>query len=292
MHTKRTTGFTLIELLVVIAIIAILAAILFPVFAQAKVAAKKARALSQMKQIGTATIMYSGDYDDMVVTKARWGFGPGFGGDPEPAMTWDKLLQPYVKNWQIMMSTEDNRPKYNTPMGQFRRGFHPAGNFVRGVQVPPSFNWATKGPISLTEPPEPSGTVMFVEKRMRIFTTAAGDPPACVSDPWNHECWFWDIDAKSTRRDDLPLSDPRAPWGQVNNAYMGASVYIFSDSSARAIKANGYANDGVLVGTRLPGYEEKAEWWVGATDPFWDQGLSCLDSGWGATDYTCNLPGQ
>ena len=58
-------AFTLIELLVVIAIIAILAAILFPVFAQAKEAAKGRRHLSNLKQRPAASIMYSGDTDDM-----------------------------------------------------------------------------------------------------------------------------------------------------------------------------------------------------------------------------------
>ncbi|AIE87997.1 prepilin-type N-terminal cleavage/methylation domain-containing protein [Fimbriimonas ginsengisoli] len=58
-------AFTLIELLVVIAIIAILAAILFPVFAQAKLAAKKTVTLSNIKQVGTATILYAGDNDDV-----------------------------------------------------------------------------------------------------------------------------------------------------------------------------------------------------------------------------------
>ena len=58
-------AFTLIELLVVIAIIAILAAILFPVFAQAKVAAKKAKSLTEIKQMGTATIIYQADFDDL-----------------------------------------------------------------------------------------------------------------------------------------------------------------------------------------------------------------------------------
>ena len=58
-------AFTLIELLVVIAIIAILAAILFPVFAQAKVAAKKTSDLSNLKQIGTSTFIYGSDYDDL-----------------------------------------------------------------------------------------------------------------------------------------------------------------------------------------------------------------------------------
>ncbi len=61
----RRHAFTLIELLVVIAIIAILAAILFPVFAQAKNAAKGAQSLSNVKQLGTASLMYAGDADDL-----------------------------------------------------------------------------------------------------------------------------------------------------------------------------------------------------------------------------------
>src|SRR5450755_373290 len=64
-ESKLKRAFTLIELLVVIAIIAILAAILFPVFAQAKLAAKKTVAISNQKQIGLAILMYANDYDDM-----------------------------------------------------------------------------------------------------------------------------------------------------------------------------------------------------------------------------------
>ena len=68
-------AFTLIELLVVIAIIAILAAILFPVFAQAKSAAKKTQDLSQMKQLGTAVQIYAGDNDDTL--PLAYAVGPG-----------------------------------------------------------------------------------------------------------------------------------------------------------------------------------------------------------------------
>lgn len=68
----KTRAFTLIELLVVIAIIAILAAILFPVFAQAKVAAKKAQAISNVKNINTAAQIYLSDYDDTMPITNIW----------------------------------------------------------------------------------------------------------------------------------------------------------------------------------------------------------------------------
>ena len=64
-------AFTLIELLVVIAIIAILAAILFPVFAQAKLAAKKTSSLADVKEIGLAEIMYQNDSDDYFVLESN-----------------------------------------------------------------------------------------------------------------------------------------------------------------------------------------------------------------------------
>lgn len=65
MHTKK--AFTLIELLVVIAIIAILAAMLFPVYAQAKAASHRAVAISNMKQVAISQMLYSSDYDDVIV---------------------------------------------------------------------------------------------------------------------------------------------------------------------------------------------------------------------------------
>lgn len=105
----KPKGFTLIELLVVIAIIAILAAILFPVFAQAKAAAKGAVCLSNVKNVGTASMLYSGDYDDMKVPK--YGYFVGnvtywwFGAQTYPANTIDLtqgILYPYMKNQEII----------------------------------------------------------------------------------------------------------------------------------------------------------------------------------------------
>jgi prepilin-type N-terminal cleavage/methylation domain-containing protein/prepilin-type processing-associated H-X9-DG protein len=71
----RNQGFTLIELLVVIAIIAILAAILFPVFAQARDKARQSSCLSNLKQIGTSYVMYMQDYDNRVPVHCRRGSG-------------------------------------------------------------------------------------------------------------------------------------------------------------------------------------------------------------------------
>ena len=116
---KRQNGFTLIELLVVIAIIAILAAILFPVFAQAKAAAKKTNSLSNQKQIGLAAMMYAGDYDD-ILPETGWD-GPcqrptdlhdGTSASVGDAF-WSGVFsfplasQPYIKNLDILADPAD-----------------------------------------------------------------------------------------------------------------------------------------------------------------------------------------
>jgi prepilin-type N-terminal cleavage/methylation domain-containing protein len=105
----RRRAFTLIELLVVIAIIAILAAILFPVFAQAREAARKASCLSNVRQMGTATLMYAQDYDETYPGIWQWSpaaiyahspylYPPGFSA----AQSY-QLCQtcPYVKNGDV-----------------------------------------------------------------------------------------------------------------------------------------------------------------------------------------------
>src|SRR5947208_485029 len=103
---QRRGGFTLIELLVVIAIIAILAAILFPVFAQARDKARSAVCLSNLKQIGEGAMMYAQDYDE------RWL--PPFKYDVDASATrtglrwWQDLIQPYVKNYTIVRCPSAN----------------------------------------------------------------------------------------------------------------------------------------------------------------------------------------
>jgi prepilin-type N-terminal cleavage/methylation domain-containing protein/prepilin-type processing-associated H-X9-DG protein len=88
-------GFTLIELLVVIAIIAILAAILFPVFAQAREKARGIQCLSNCKQLATGVLMYASDYDEAIVP---WLKAREYPDQSRKERLWTGLLQPYVKS--------------------------------------------------------------------------------------------------------------------------------------------------------------------------------------------------
>jgi prepilin-type N-terminal cleavage/methylation domain-containing protein len=104
-HSGIRAAFTLIELLVVIAIIAILAALLFPVFNQAKNSGKQTVDLTQAKQIGIATNLYMGDHDDAMPLYAAYNSVPRF-GQPGHRGTTDAIL-PYARAKDIFKSSFD-----------------------------------------------------------------------------------------------------------------------------------------------------------------------------------------
>ena len=173
-------AFTLIELLVVIAIIAILAAILFPVFAQAKEAAKKTSCLSNMKQFNLGAIMYSGDVDDVMVM--GWNNGSGVfrtdGSQYRPWNPWTQTIQPYVKNTQLLLCPDHDN------------GFILAANPVARtfIYAPYAFNYGYLAnfsgsdpngsglylwtPISSTAVNRSANTVMFTESTGVDYATA------------------------------------------------------------------------------------------------------------------------
>ncbi|MCG9894716.1 MAG: prepilin-type N-terminal cleavage/methylation domain-containing protein [Fimbriimonadaceae bacterium] len=175
----KKSAFTLIELLVVIAIIAILAAILFPVFAQAKQAAKKTASLSNIKQIGTATIIYQADYDDLYAPVVTWSNSgaPSFvGGVGFQPWTWTTL--PYMKNTQI----------YQDPLAPPMEAWPATWNQSNTRALAPQYgynytvlspyrppNWPVPPtPISQTALGSPAETVMIGAK----FSTSEDDQPA------------------------------------------------------------------------------------------------------------------
>src|SRR5262247_1312169 len=99
---RRRFAFTLIELLVVIAIIAILAAILFPVFAQAREKARQASCLSNINQLVKSAMMYKDDYDGYY-PQLHISCGPNSAqiSNGCEIRYWHILLHPYVKNWSV-----------------------------------------------------------------------------------------------------------------------------------------------------------------------------------------------
>lgn len=140
-HTRGThlRAFTLIELLVVIAIIAILAAILFPVFAQAREKARQAACLSNCKQLGTALMMYAQDNDE-VLPLVLYG----------SAYSWDQQIMTYVKNTGVFHCP--SAPTENTRCYNFNGWISGYDTFTNPV-------WK----VTLADVNYPSNTVMLAE---------------------------------------------------------------------------------------------------------------------------------
>ena len=121
--TSRRSAFTLIELLVVIAIIAILAAILFPVFAQARNKARAISCLSNTKQLGLGLMMYAQDYDEQMV-RGWYGDGGYQASNKTARYKWMDAIEPFVKNTGLYTCP-------NSPLG-IARG---KGQFVPAKQL-------------------------------------------------------------------------------------------------------------------------------------------------------------
>lgn len=162
---KYSQGFTLIELLVVIAIIAILAAILFPVFAQAREKARQSSCLSNLKQFGTAWTLYADDYDERACPIYLSDFATWWDGYDntwvDGTFYYDKgLLSPYIKNGQISKCPSFTGKTFDRP----NTGY--AYNRLIGGE----YQWASgifdPEPISLSEITNPSKIVLFCDAAM------------------------------------------------------------------------------------------------------------------------------
>ncbi len=219
-------AFTLIELLVVIAIIAILAAILFPVFSQAKEAAKKTTCLSNNKQIGVGLYLYLNDFDDALpmanypappvyqgppYTVFAWHNGPGVS-----ELSWADLMLPYTKSTDLFKCPDDSGARKNL-----------TGGAITGKTLSYALNYyffrppggaaalfATGGG-SITTIPEVSSKLFIVE---------TGPNPANSQVP--------------------EIVRPDRWWGL--NRHMGGGNYVLADTHAKYHKMPKQWNDGSI----------------------------------------------
>jgi len=206
---RSRRGFTLIELLVVIAIIAILAAILFPVFARARAAARKTTGISNLKQIGLGTMMYVQDYDERF-PYYNWGchscnesgndggstncpMGTLSGSDPRfinySAAAWYNSIQPYIKNHQLFQDPSDKQ--------QWQPGYCIAFPASLGVNYQQS-TWASYGwnesasGNTLANYQSPASDLMW------------SDYIGVLVDTWNRFGWTPDLYVRRAIWNDLP----------------------------------------------------------------------------------------
>jgi prepilin-type N-terminal cleavage/methylation domain-containing protein/prepilin-type processing-associated H-X9-DG protein len=200
----KNKAFTLIELLVVIAIIAILAAILFPVFAQAKAAAKKSVDLSNLKQLGTSLLLYANDYDDTAVpsgfdtisaSKNFLWYGSITGDIMSAAFAntdvnpLDSPLYPYQKNLDFLGDPAAATNPVVGPWGHTDYGYNYMyiggyGAFYDGFLTDAQLQQYTRKPRSLTSFAHPAETVAFTDSANQYSTQPIQKyawllPPSC-----------------------------------------------------------------------------------------------------------------
>lgn len=229
---NKRSAFTLIELLVVIAIIAILAAILFPVFAQAKLAAKKTQSLSNVKEIGLALKMYATDYDDVTV-RVWWDYSDVDGA----AMHWVQRVRSYVKSDPLFMDPAG--PQIVPKNLEYKSAMWAAGS-----NYAPS--WETGNGVAESGADRPADLISLALTGVNTWTQPDGKTltrGASAFNPWHHKDVGGDYPDWASHRCQnqyQPTDDYVATRGQsayaISWAYGDQTNLAFFDGHAKSRK--------------------------------------------------------
>lgn len=265
-------AFTLIELLVVIAIIAILAAILFPVFAQAKAAAKKTQALSNAKQIGTSSFIYATDYDDTFPSVYD---GPNCGGDPICVM------YPYIKNLNIWYGARPNghpQDSYLNSDGSVHRGWNDIG-YNWGFEIRGAEGMINEEKCALGGPVVGCGSHRY----------NAGKSQSQMANPADLFAFGNSYDTPRQTMGGVGWFFDEYPGGHHNDQiyFSGKTCIVFADSHAKAVAFKGGEAAGTLIASPR-NFEDRAKGYCADPDalinPFPRDGFP-LGTGWVCRDF-------
>jgi prepilin-type N-terminal cleavage/methylation domain-containing protein/prepilin-type processing-associated H-X9-DG protein len=218
--TKQRRGFTLIELLVVIAIIAILAAILFPVFAQARDKARSAACLSNGKQIASAVMMYTQDYDETLPHHAAdVGNGTTSFLAPNVATTWLRSILTYTKNSNV----------FNCPSSPLYPGLTPNPN-IPVTSYQGNAVVISKTGKSLASVPAPAD-IVFCQENFFNFQTSYNRP---TSNAAGTTFQYWHlIDSRPNSSAAPRLPENPTCGEQYNSKHFGGGNLVFIDGHAK-----------------------------------------------------------
>jgi prepilin-type N-terminal cleavage/methylation domain-containing protein/prepilin-type processing-associated H-X9-DG protein len=241
---RPRAGFTLIELLVVIAIIAILAAILFPVFAQAREKARQTSCLSNEKQIGLGILMYAQDFDETYPFSQRY--------DPSVGhiwgMSWAVVTQPYAKSYDVYRCPSDG--PFNCQADWMGVGISYAAN----IDADYTGSWNVKGPMGMGGVPiwlypsktlaainRPADTIIIAERYNSVALAQPDGAGNCTgySSGLTELSWGANIGAAGSlipdgTRPDAPF--PNGPNGAVTAHHSNMSNFVFCDGHVKAMR--------------------------------------------------------
>ena len=261
-------AFTLIELLVVIAIIAILAAILFPVFAQAREKARQTSCLSNCKQMGLAIMMYAQDNDE---TYPRgWYYGKEYPGNQYDYVTWHGAVQPYVKNGQTNGTGRLTKGLWICPSVSSANGqaFELYGGHSR-LMPPPHYGSIPDRlipSVSLAAVSRPADIAIVSELgAVQNSWGSWSSQDGFVSNWWEHGGSAWPPVFEGESSGSAKFEGDSGTWpsfGMPRYRHSGNANFVFADGHAKAI------HKGQLNWCRNIGYAGIDSTWD-ATDSTW-----------------------